>query len=353
MFSPQLCVMTPMMFAPSSRNGDLRVSDICIGDCPINPTDRAFQQQLLSKLGVDQRCTIEGLQGCGGARNEGVFILKSNGEELVLKLVKSQGLLPGLPTEAESLLELSRTHPTIGNDAALAFPRHIIRLLGSCQECRYEIIVMPKAPGRALCNVITDRWRTGRVAEVMGILEQVGECLRGFHQRYGGKQHCDLTPSNVLFDEASGRVSFIDLGGMGSNTSETDISYFSKCLRSSAQFLDPQLETQGLQHFQRGYEKGQVKRIASVGSPLSPSTTFSSVRSPLSSATPRVVSVGSPCSSPCQSPRDISSCLSRLVLRPALPISWGKPGFHGSYVASSFSQKVMAPYPALLISQRR
>lgn len=93
----------------------------------------------------------------------------------------------------------------------------------------------------------------GRVPEVLAILEKAGKCLGEFHQHYGGKQHGDLTPTNVLYDEVSGRVTLIDLGGMGCSSFENDVSYFSKSLSLSARLVGPQLETQGVHHFKQGY----------------------------------------------------------------------------------------------------
>merc|ERR1712048_1224848 len=180
---------------------------------------------------------------------------RSSTEELVLKLVKNQVICPGVPTEAENFIKISREHPSIADDASVTFPRQIVRLLGSRRNLRYDVIVMKRAVGRGLGQVIQEKWRAGRVPEVLAILEKAGQCLGEFHQRYGGKQHNDLTPTNVLFDEASERVTFIDVGGMGTSSSESDISYFSKCLSLSARLVGHQLEVQGVQHFRQGYAK--------------------------------------------------------------------------------------------------
>merc|ERR1712176_1720465 len=173
--------------------------------------------------------------------------------ELVLKLVRSQAIFPGVPTEAENFIKINHEHPSIVHDTSVAFPRQIVRLLGSRQDHRYDVIVMRKASGRGLGQVIQQKWRAGRIVELMSILEKVGECLGEFHQRYGGKQHGDLTPTNMLYDETSGCVTLIDLGGMGCSSSENDVSYFSKCLSLSARLMGQQLETQGVQHFKQGY----------------------------------------------------------------------------------------------------
>merc|ERR1712151_266929 len=161
----------------------------------------------------------------------------------------------GVPTEAENFIKISSEHPSIADDASVAFPRQIVRLLGSRRNHRYDLIVMKKAVGRGLGQVIQEKWRAGRVPEVMAILEKAGQCLGEFHQRYGGKQHNDLTPTNVLFDETTERMTLIDVGGMGTSSSESDMSYFSKCLSLSARLVGHQLEVQGVNHFKQGYAK--------------------------------------------------------------------------------------------------
>merc|ERR1712019_41450 len=98
---------------------------------------------------------------------------------------------------------------------------------------------MRKAPGRGLGQVIQEKWRAGRIVELMAILEQ----------------HGDLTPTNVLYDETLGCVTLIDLGGMGSSSCEGDVSYFSKNLSLSARLVGQQLEIQGVQHFKQGYAR--------------------------------------------------------------------------------------------------
>merc|ERR1712014_552025 len=60
---------------------------------------------------------------------------------------------------------------------------------------------------------------------------------------------------NVLYDESSGSVTLIDLGGMGSSSFENDVSYFSRSLSLSARLVGQQLESQGLRHFEQGYAK--------------------------------------------------------------------------------------------------
>merc|ERR1712217_99161 len=93
------------------------------------------------------------------------------------------------------------------------------------------------------------------------------------------------TPTNVLYDEASGRVTLIDLGGMGGSSFENDISYFSKSLSLSARLMDRHLETQGIQHFKQGYAKatggcGTTKVVHSPYAATTPAHSLKGVPAP-------------------------------------------------------------------------
>lgn len=237
---------------PRSADG-LMVSDICIGDRPLQLEDRALQAQIISALGADPKAVIETASGlCNGANNEGIWTLRTVGEELVLKFVKNQPVFPGVPTDAESLIRISRQYPSIANDSTLAFPRRIIRLLGSRGNLRYDLIVMQKARGEPVGNVIQQKWRRGLHKEVTDILDKVATCLAVFHQQYSGQQHGDLNPSNVLYDAVSGHVTFIDVAGMGNSYSESDVDYLTKGLALSAQLL--KIQENGLHQFQQSYK---------------------------------------------------------------------------------------------------
>merc|ERR1712151_530357 len=160
-----------------------------------------------------------------------------------------------------NLIKISQEHPSILQDNSVAFPRHIVRLRGTRQDHRYDVIVMQKAAGRGLGQVIQEKWRAGRISELMAILETVGESLADFHQRYGGKQHGDLTPTNVFYDEKSRCVTLIDLGGMGTSSFENDVTYFSKSLSLSARLMGQELEIQGVRHFKAGHAKAIVDPV--------------------------------------------------------------------------------------------
>eukprot|EP00421_Protoceratium_reticulatum_P071468 CAMPEP_0168408276 /NCGR_PEP_ID=MMETSP0228-20121227/26589_1 /TAXON_ID=133427 /ORGANISM="Protoceratium reticulatum, Strain CCCM 535 (=CCMP 1889)" /LENGTH=188 /DNA_ID=CAMNT_0008421961 /DNA_START=54 /DNA_END=617 /DNA_ORIENTATION=- len=85
-------------------------------------------------------------------------------------------------------------------------------------------------------------------------MEDLGTCLGGFHSRYA-VQHGDFQPSNIFFDEETGSVALIDVGGMGVPTTETDMEHFAKSLRLLSDVYGTRLSTEGLGHFERGYAK--------------------------------------------------------------------------------------------------
>lgn len=182
----------------------------------------------------------------------GIWFVQCGSEDLVLKLVKHDSSRPSALREADCVERLFREHPDIVHDASVAFPCKILHLLGDGGARRFDLIVMDRAPGQMLANAIGDKWRGGCVAELMAILEKVGSCLSTFQKRYG-KNHGDMAPQNVFYDDRSGRVTLIDIGGMGCKTDSTDVEHFTRSLRQLAPFYGPQLATEGVQRFQTGH----------------------------------------------------------------------------------------------------
>lgn len=175
----------------------------------------------------------------------------------MLKLVKCERLDPTINTEAEQLVSICREHPSIMDDDTLSFPIKIFSCLGPDNAKRYDLIVTWKAPGERLSDLIAPLWYTNQVSKIMEAIDKVGECLSEFHSRYGACQHGDVQTSNIFYDEDSKHVTFIDVGGMGVPTLETDQEHFNASLLLSSQYYGPQLLTEGLCHFETGYARGQ------------------------------------------------------------------------------------------------
>mmetsp|Transcript_79662 Transcript_79662/g.247411 ORF Transcript_79662/g.247411 Transcript_79662/m.247411 type:complete len:249 (+) Transcript_79662:2-748(+) len=243
------------MASPRRRRG-LEVAELPLGGQAFDPTEPGLRGRLLALLGVDGAAAVEAMTGFRGGLNKGIWFVKSKEEELVLKLVQGTASHPDLPTEAENLRRLQREHPGIASDPAVAFPFRIIRIHGGPGGAELDLVAMPRAPGRSLVDAIQEDWRAGRRAELLALLERVGSCVAGFHRRYGGKQHCDLQPGNILCDDRSGRVTLVDLGGMGSAcVVGSDVEHFVESLEILGRTLGPELARDGCRHFRAGYAR--------------------------------------------------------------------------------------------------
>eukprot|EP00747_Dinoflagellata_sp_TGD_P207311 gnl/TRDRNA2_/TRDRNA2_80889_c0_seq1.p1 gnl/TRDRNA2_/TRDRNA2_80889_c0~~gnl/TRDRNA2_/TRDRNA2_80889_c0_seq1.p1 ORF type:complete len:585 (+),score=72.72 gnl/TRDRNA2_/TRDRNA2_80889_c0_seq1:117-1871(+) len=242
----------------------LEAGELHIGSDPFDPVASAsLRSQLTTKLGVSKDCTIEALKGRGGL-NEGIWILsagtkrptslaKDREEELVLKLSKCTRSAPIFPTEAENCIDIASEYPGIVNDPSLAFPIKVFSCIGVAGAKRYDLLVMRKVKGQDLGDVMHFKWYNKNIPELMKILEKLGACLARFHAKYNNKQHGDLQPSNIFYDEDSGSIILIDLGGMGVPSTETDIEHFSRSLLLLSETYGASLAVDGRRHLLAGY----------------------------------------------------------------------------------------------------
>jgi len=166
--------------------------------------------------------------------------------------VKFDARLPAELVEAETLVRLHREHPSIAKDASVAFPHKILHIIGADGLRCYDLIAMQRVPGQALALTIGDKWYSGRADELMKIFEHVGACLCHFHKRYGGKQHGDYHPQNIFYDDATGAVTLIDLGGMGGVTDCSDRERLAKVAIQMSSAYGPKFQ-EVVRFFERGY----------------------------------------------------------------------------------------------------
>ncbi|OLQ10017.1 hypothetical protein AK812_SmicGene6304 [Symbiodinium microadriaticum] len=124
-----------------------------------------------------------------------------------------------VPTEAENLVKVHREHSS--KDEILAFPIKIFSCFDGPTK-KHDLIaghsVMRKVPGERLAEVICRKFYNNQLALLDAIFENLGATLASFH---------DFQPSNIFYDDATDDIYFIDIGGMGLPTSDTDVELWS------------------------------------------------------------------------------------------------------------------------------
>lgn len=262
--------MTPMSYpltprvrsrqsrSPSALRGkSSRIAEIQVGCGKPDPMQNPIRSQLIVELGLSPHVNMK--QSRGGGQNEGIWTLEDGAHSYVLKLVRHQPVHQQATTDTDRLLRLASEYPCVVDDPDLAFPLKIFRCRGPTGVHSHDLIVMRKAPGRALTEVIALKWSRGAGAKlVMDLLEKVGAFLADFHVRYGHKQHCDFHPTNVLYDEASEKLTIIDVGNIGANACLGDLDHFIKGLAIMAKSLGKEFLVEAVNHFRAGYANSRM-----------------------------------------------------------------------------------------------
>jgi hypothetical protein len=205
----------------------------------------------------------------GGGQNEGVWVMhlgpagmaSIGHQEVVLKLISGMRKIHNLPTEAETIVQVANTFPNIREDPLLSFPLKVfdVHTYGP-QQPQFTLFVMPKARGQRLADFISLRLvRQGGVQDVCEMLTRLGQTLKQFHLRYqqpngSPLNHADFTPSNVNYDEHTREFTFIDLGGLGTSVTKTDVDHFCESIRIIANYSGgPSFHQQGCAAIRAGY----------------------------------------------------------------------------------------------------
>jgi len=253
--------MGPEVLLPS-LDVSFEVSDFRpAGYSPVLPdlNQQHLRPQILNALGLPLSSKLERAKGFCGGLNAGIWFLRGDGEEFVLKLVKFDPTAPAQLVEERQFQKLYKEFPEIVDDDGLAFPCRILRILGPSNVRYHDLIVMRKVPGKTLETVIYEKWRSKQLPELMAILEKVGKHMAEFHRRYGGKQHCDAGPQNMIYDEESEHFTLIDVGGMGNRCSKSDVERFCQVIKrlSGGRGYGPELAA-GIEHFEKGYDAARA-----------------------------------------------------------------------------------------------
>jgi len=254
--SPRLG-LDQVLLPPSMGDASFEVSDFRpAGYSPVCPdlNQQILRRQVLSALGLPQSSKLVRAKGFCGGLNAGIWFLSGEGGEFVLKLVKFDPMAPAQLVEEKQFAKLYKEFPDIVDDDGLAFPCRVLRIFGASNVRHHDLIVMRKVQGKTLETIIYEKWRSSQLPDLMAIFEKVGKNMAAFHRRYGGKQHCDAGPQNMIYDEEEDHFTLIDVGGMGNRCSQTDIERFCKVLTrlSGTRRYGPELAA-GIKHFEKGY----------------------------------------------------------------------------------------------------
>eukprot|EP00931_Biecheleriopsis_adriatica_P089200 TRINITY_DN63367_c0_g1_i1.p1 TRINITY_DN63367_c0_g1~~TRINITY_DN63367_c0_g1_i1.p1 ORF type:complete len:334 (-),score=66.16 TRINITY_DN63367_c0_g1_i1:72-1073(-) len=252
--------------APPAKSG-FEVGELHLSGQSFDPAAPSVRSQLLRCLGASPSARVEAYKGCyadaknqtvwfkAGNMNQGIWFLKDRGEELVLKLVKFDRFAPAHVTaETEVFRRLYREIPSIANDPRVAFPTKIFKILGPGNARSHDLHVMRRMPGRQLDSIIESCWKNGRRRDLMAIFRNIGKFLAEFHGRYGGRQHCDVGPQNIFYDEATEQVSLVDLGMMGARLTKSDVEQFAGYIQTISKSYGAELLS-ALDHFRQGYQE--------------------------------------------------------------------------------------------------
>lgn len=261
--SPSHGYRSPAAPAPAAnipaypQAGACATCDLQIGQQPFDPNQQPMKSMLLSRLGVGPHSVIECHPANHGGLNDGVWFVRDPAQpsqNLVLKLVSAQR------GEGDMFAKLASSHSGIIFDQLLTFPYVIFNCLGPSGEKRYDLEVMRRAPGVSLAEFIAAKHFAKQQTDIMRCLHKVGSCLRELHTKYNDAQHGDFQTSNIFYDEASGKVTFIDFAGMGpkSRFAQSDYEFFIQSLRICATIYGPQLLADGTRHFENGYKKMKI-----------------------------------------------------------------------------------------------
>ncbi len=260
--------------APMSR---VRSLIACVSSCAIsmpsawqfvvslqfrNSTDLAmYRNEILSILGLrGSDYSIVRMGGFTGGQNEGIYFVQSSvqGKLMCMKLVRSGRIYETVPSELDHCLGNLSRFPELCSDAHVTFPSRVIQLEQN-RVAKFDVFVMPLARGERMAEAIGDSANSLCISsnkrKIESIFEAVGNQLKSFHLRYTNTQHCDLQTSNIFLELRSGGwfVTFIDLGGMGSQVLTSDVEYFRESIRLLSRTYGSEFEHLAAAAFEKGY----------------------------------------------------------------------------------------------------
>jgi serine/threonine protein kinase len=239
------------------RSENLVIEELQYDTPELDLSSPMCHRQLVLFLGLNRNARIEPLLGHAGGLNKGLWAVHGSSESLILKLVNSQRSHPMLPTETESFTKLAQQYPNLIHDRELAFPLKIFHCRRCGRNITHDLIVMRKASGESFSDLVSRKWKSGHVPELMNHFHAAGCFLARIHSRHG-LQHGDFQPNNLFYDEATNQFTMIDIADLSPNSlmvTESDVDHFCRGVGLLASVLGVQLQIDGLRHFQAGYSK--------------------------------------------------------------------------------------------------
>lgn len=235
----------------SPKGGSFDVSEIQIGNQKFDPASEMVKSQLTSKLGIGTCLSVDALHTGAGGCNQGMWIMRTSSQrEFILKLVSANR------QEGNKLSTLVRNHPSIVKDPLLAFPLQVFHVIGAGGTKRYDLIVMDKARGRTLADFLGSKWYSQGADPVKRVMKKLGSSLREFHTRYRNSQHGDFQPSNIFYDEASDKLTFIDVADIGANQAHhSDKQHLLESLRILSRAYGSKFLADASGAFEAGYAR--------------------------------------------------------------------------------------------------
>lgn len=227
---------------------------------PFNPRTRSLLQ---AKLGFAENSTIEACKDNSGSFNLGVwnvFSKETNG--LVLKLVDNNRRHHTRATDAEKFEKLRRQCPNLVGEFSMSFPVHIFQLRAANGQRQKDLIVMRKAPGLQLTNILFHKYHANELTDLLRIFKEFGTFMATIHRVYKGMQHGDCQASNIFYDESSREFTLIDVADFGYEDKmavggDDDVEHFAAGLISLSQHYGKDLMVECTKLFRAGYSEPQ------------------------------------------------------------------------------------------------
>lgn len=237
----------------------MAVEDMVMANLVFDPFNPQTRSLLLSKLGLGDDTVVETSEDNSGNFNDGVWILRSKTSHgLIVKLVNH--IHPTRATDSEKFAKICGECPNIVGEFSFAFPVRILYLRGpDGQRCK-DLIVMRRAVGLQLTQILYHKWQAKELEELLHMFKEFGTFLRTIHRVYKGRQHGDCQPSNVFYDGFNGVFTLVDCADFGFGPfvaagGENDVEHFVCGLKSLSQWYGCEFIDGAEKHFRQGYQQ--------------------------------------------------------------------------------------------------